>query len=818
MLKNYFKIAWRNLLRNKTATAINVIGLTVGLAVCMLIVIYLVHEHSYDLHFKNHEQIYQVGTVIKRSGDENKMPTTPHLLGSMLQEEFPEISSNTKLLGLFTEDKTLLRYKPANSAPLTFYEPKGYITDSAFFKVFSYEFVEGTAATALEQPRSVVLSDEIAGKFFGKEPALNKRITVASNLTGGDVEFIVTGVFKTTGKPSHIDARFFLAYKGSAIEEYVLSQGKNLVNNNMFFTYLQLKPGTDATLLEKKFPAFLEKHAGNDLKAAGLHKVQFLTKLKDLHLHSGMDNTVTPSGNLTYLYILGSVALFVLLIACINFMNLATARSSKRSAEVGVRKVLGAEKSSLIRQFLGESVLMALISFLISLLILKLTIPVFSVIAGKELTFSFVENGMLILIFFLLAVVTGVLAGSYPAFYLSSFKPVKVLKGRIANTLAAATLRKALVVVQFIVSVSLILATVVINRQMNFLRSKDLGFAKEHQLVIPLRSETAKRAYSFLKTEISKNSDVLSVGASVYYPGIFNPEDNNLYKEGQDASQAKHTRINRVDYDFLKTLNIQTIAGRSFSSQFAADTNRSIILNEKAVKEMGFASAESTIGQKVFFNFRNQVLDFTVTGVVKDFHYEDLQQPITPYAFLLNTGSGYNYLIVHGNGHAMSKVISSVEKSWKTAVTDEPFEYSFLDADFQKNYKAQEQLSSLVWYFTCIAIIISCLGLFALAAFSAEQRIKEIGVRKVLGAGTASIVSLLSKDFLKPVLIASVIASPLAWYVMNGWLQKFAYRVNIGWQVFAVTLFAAMAIAVITVSFQAVKAALANPVKSLRSE
>lgn len=818
MLKNYFKIAFRNLKKNKTAASINIFGLTVGLSVCMLIVIYLIHEHSYDRHFKEHEQVFLLGTVMKHAGDESKSPATPYYIGSIMQEEFPEIAVQTKLLSLFTEDKTLMRYKPAAGAPQTFYEPKGYFADSSFFKIFSYEFTEGTAATALLLPGSIVLSEEIAKKIFGNESAINKRITIASNLTGGDAEFNVTGVYKTSVKPSHIDARFFLSFKGSAMDEYVQSQGKNLVNNNMFFTYLKIKPGTNADLLTAKFPAFLEKHTGNELRAAGLTKVQFLTRLDDLHLKSGMEATVTPSGNLSYLYILGSVALFVLLIACINFMNLSTSRSSKRAAEVGVRKVLGAEKSSLIKQFLGESVLTAIISFVLAVVLVKVAIPSFSEIAGKQLVFSFTQDTVLIFIFFLLALATGVLAGSYPAFYLSSFKPVKVLKGKITNTLAVAALRKGLVVFQFIVSVALILSTVVINRQMHYMRSKDLGFAKEHQIVIPLQSAASKNAYTALKNEISKNSDVTAVGASVYYPGIFNPEDNNLYREGQDASQAKRTRINRVDYDFLKTLNIQVVAGRSFSPRFAADTLSSIVLNEKAVKEMGFASAEESIGQKVLFNFRDSVLSFSIVGVVKDFHFEDLQQPITPFAFLMNTENNYNYIIVHANGKSMANTLSAIEKNWKAVVPGESFEYSFMDADFQKNYKAQEQLSSLVWYFTCIAIIISCLGLFALAAFSAEQRIKEIGVRKVLGASAASIVSLLSADFLRLVMIASVIASPLAWYVMNKWLQGFAYRISIGWQVFVVTFLAAVAIAIITVSFQALKAAFMNPVKSLRAE
>lgn len=818
MIKNYFKIAWRNLLKNKTATAINVFGLTVGLAACMLIVIYIVHENSYDRHFKNNEQIHLVGTTFIREGKETNNAGTPYVIGETMQLEFPEVQANTKLLSIFTEDKTLMRYTPEKGAPQIFYEPHGYIADSTFFNMFSYEFAEGNPVVALNNPKSIVLSEEIAKKIFGNQSALNKNITVASNLTGGDVVFTVTGVFKESSKPSHIDARFFLSFKGGAMEEYVKRQGANFVNNNMFITYVSLKPGADVNQLQAKFPAFMKKYADADLKAAGFGKKQFMVELKDIHLKSGIEQTATASGNLTYLYILISIAVFILLIACINFMNLATARSSKRSAEVGVRKVLGAEKSALIKQFLGESLLMTVIAFLLSVTLTKLLVPVFADISGKPLSFSFTSDVLLIAAFFLLAIITGLIAGSYPAFYLSSFKPIKVLKGKISNTLAAVALRKGLVVFQFVVSVALIIATVVIEKQMKYLRNQDLGFDKQQQIIIPLRSETAKNAYPALKNEISRSKDVESIGASVYYPGIFNAEDNNFYRQGQDPSLAKRTRTNRIDDNFLQTLNIKLKAGRLFSSKFTADTGRNIIINEKAVSEIGFASAEKSIGEKLLFQFRGETLDYTIVGVVKDFHFEDLQQPITPFAFTLNESPNYNYLIVHGNGNNMKETIAAVEKSWKGAVVNEPFEYSFLDADFQKNYEAQERLSSIVTYFTIIAIIICCLGLFALAAFSAEQRIKEIGIRKVLGASTAGIVTLLSKDFLKLVIIATLIASPIAWYAMDKWLQNFAYRTNISWVVFAITIIAAVSIALITISFQAIKAAIENPIRSLRTE
>ncbi len=811
MLRNYIKIAWRNVMKNKAFSFINIAGLSVGMACCMLILLYIQNETTYDKHHERAEDIYRLGTTFVTTEQTRNMPTTPAPMAFALKADFPEVEQVTRVFVPFSEDKAIFKLLQNNKTIQSFYETKGYFADSTFFDVFSYHFLEGNPHTALNEPNSVVISDEIARKMFGAAPALNRLVRISSS--NGNIDFKITGVFKPENL-SHIEGRYFMSLSSGDMGEYIRTV-KNFAFNNMFYTYLRLVPDATPQALEKKLPAFVDKYAGNDLKTAGFQKKQFLEAVPDLHLYSEDNGNMGSKGSIQYVYLLTSIAIFTLLIACINFMNLATARSGKRAAEVGIRKVVGAEKSMLIGQFLGESLLLSLLALCIAVAMIYAFLPVFNALAHTSIQLFTPDHLVSLVWFVLLAAFTGIVAGSYPAFYLSSFQPVRVLKGKFINSLAAINLRRVLVVFQFAISIVLILASLVVWQQMHYLNSQSLGFNQQQQIIIPLRTEAAKKNYQAFKAEIQRNTQITSAAGASSYPGIFLARDQNFYTDGKTNAESLNLKMNDVDYDFIETLGFELKSGRAFSRDFPSDTSR-IIINEKAASGFGF-SPEQAIGKRLHFEWNGTVYDLEVAGVVKDFHFEGLQKNIGRFGFLLDQGV-HNYMVVKANTASMEATTAFLDSKWKALNPEEPFEYSFLDQEFEHNYDTEQRMGLIVGYFTCIAILISCLGLYGLAAFTAEQKTKEIGIRKVMGASIPNLVRLLSGDFLKLVLISFVIAAPLAWYAMHTWLQNFAYRISLQWWVFAVAGFAALLIAFLTVSYQAIKAALANPVKSLRSE
>ena len=818
MLKNYFKIALRNLLKNKVFSLVNILGLSIGMACCMTILLWVKQELSYDRHHVDSENIFRVGTIFIGQGEETRLSGTPAPFGPALRSEYPEIQAMARLVAPFNnEDKSLIQQMDEKSAQESFYETGGYYVDSSFFEIFTYDFIAGDPKTALNQPNTAVLSEEVAQKIFGTSDPIGKIFRTKSSM--GDLDYQVTGVFKNPKQASHINARFFMSIYTGGLGEFITNV-TDMAGNNFIQTYLRLKPGTSAAVLESKFPQFVEKYMSKDLKAAGFEKKQYLTSVPDIHLRSDSDSfTLSQPGNINYVYILASIALLTLIIACINFMNLSTARSGTRATEVGIRKVMGAEKQNLIRQFIGESILLSLLSFLFAVVIVELFLPTFNSLTNKEL--SLLVKPQELLWFLGIALLTGLLAGSYPALYLSSFNPTKVLKGKLVNSLSAVALRRGLVIFQFIISICLITSSLFISQQMRFLQTQSLGFQKEQQLVIPLRSLDSKRNFPALKNELLQNPQIRATTAATTYPGIFPANDISLYKQGQTVDNGKIVRINYVDEDFQETLGMEIIAGRFFSKDFPADTARRLVVNEATLRAVGFESPETAVDQPVFFDWQGEQLRFEIVGVVKDFHFESLHKEIMPYALQLfnyEITPPPSYLVARMGTNKISETLASIEQTWKSLHPSQPFEYSFLDEDFQRNYEAEGRIHSIIRYFTIIAIFISCLGLFGLAAFTAERRTKEIGIRKVLGASVGSIVTLLSKEFLLLVGIAFLIATPVAWYAANRWLEGFAYRIPVQWWVFAIAGVLALAIALFTISFQAIRAAVANPVNSLKTE
>ncbi len=814
MFKNYLKIAARNLIRHRAFTIINILGLSLGLACCILLSFYIMHQLSYDKHHAYGDRLYLVAAH-SNMGTSEYMSTLSAPYAPTLKADFGEVEQSARLFVNFMDEKALLQVHEDGKTVKSFFQDKGYQIDSTFFELFTYQFVEGDARYAMRGPDAMVISAELAHKLFGNSPALNRTVQVSGS-AGNPQLFQVTGVYKSE-EPSHIDAQYFIPLSAGWMGDFLRQAALDMANNNMFHTYIKLAPGTDLAQLEAKLPAFIERHAGEALKSTGRQRSLILSNVADIHLDSRFKAVVTPTSSMTYLYILGSIALFTLVIACVNFMNLSTALSVKRAAEVGMRKVLGAERGALMGQFLVESVVLALLSLFASLWIVSMLLPLFNYISGHSFSFMELLTPTTALFFLALALATGLLSGIYPALFLSGYKPALVLKGKFSNSLSGVALRKGLVVFQFFIALCLMVSTFIIEEQMQYLKNKPLGFIKDQQIIVPLRSEAAKNSYSTYRNELVNDRLITAAAGADVYPGIMNATDVLLHKDGETMEQAKIVYRTSVDFEYLKTMGFELAQGRMFSREFPADTNMRVVVNEALLEKFEMDPA-TAIGQGLAFTWQGQEYRFEIVGVVKNFHFMSLHQPIEPYMFQLKNQPRFNYLVARVDMEQVDHVLASMEQKWKAVGPDEPFEFTFLNEDFQKNYKAEQQMAMIVRAFTGTAILISCLGLFGLAAFSVQQRTKEIGVRKVLGASVTSIVTLVSKDFIKLVGIAMVLAFPLAWYAMNRWLDDFAYRITVPWWVFIVSAVLAVLIAFLTVSSQAIKAAFMNPVNSLRNE
>jgi putative ABC transport system permease protein len=806
MFRNYFKIALRNLVRYKGFSFINILGLAIGITGCLLIGLFVWDELQYDKFVKDGDKIYRIYQQSVTDAGTNALANTPPVFAPYMQQQFPEVEGTTRMV---LWNGKMLMERGANRA----YEEKGLIADSTFFSMFPLKFLKGDAKTALEDPLSVVITEEVAKRYFGSEDPIGKVLKLDKT------DFAVKGVLASIPEHFHLSFNYILPMSAAGVPaDRMESWGWN-----QFFTYVKLKEGAHVAALQNKLQEAVKKQA----IASGetdQPSLPYFQTLQDIHLSSAnfeYDNA--KRGNATYVKGLTIIAIFVLLIACFNFINLATARSFRRAKEIGVRKVIGADRKQLIFQFTGETILISFIAIIIAVVATLLILPALNNFTGKAISFNPVTNPLLGLLIIGVALLIGILSGIYPALIMSGFQPIKVLKGLKptgGSTSSSATLRQGLVIVQFALSALLIVCTVIVYRQMNFLHQKDLGFNKEQILYFDVRSGVAEKVEVF-KNELKRSGGVVSVTGGYGLPGDQLATDG-IIVPGKDEGKEQSAIQLLVDHDYIKTMGAQVIAGRDFSRDFATDVDEAFIINETAVKELGFGTPQAALGKPLHWNkwepdSLNPIKKGKVIGIVKDFHVKSLHEKLSTTIMHIYPEVLVK-IAVKVKTTELPATISFIKTTWNKFSPDYPLDYKFLDENFAAMYGSEDKLSTLLWIFTVMAIFVGCMGLFGLAAFSAEQRVKEIGIRKVLGASVLNIVAMLSKTFLKPVAIASLIAFPIAWWAMNSWLQDFEYRITISWWVFVIAGIAALLIALITVSFQSIKAATANPVKNLRSE
>ena len=820
MIKNYFKTAWRNMLRNKTSSFINISGLSIGIACALLIVIFINNELNYDRFHKDADRTFQVVLNGNMNGQEFWAGNTPPPVGAALASNIPEIETYTRF---YKPRDIVIRYEEK-----FFTEKDVLAVDSNFLQVFDFKIIEGEVATALMKPGSVVMTEDMAKKYFGNEKAVGKTVSMNQDKK----PFTVTAVIENIPSQSSIQFDFLAPVADfPVVKRFSWSWVWQQMN-----CYVKLKKNVpidkeSIRAIEAKFPAVVRVQAANGFRRIGKPFDEFiksggkwdfhLMPLTDIHLRSGTIGMrwLSHISNIKYIYIFGSIALFIILLACVNFMNLSTAKASNRAKEVGIRKVTGSTKTQLVKQFLSEALLYSIISSAIAFALVILLLKGFSIVIDEPISFDSAFTPGIWLSLIGLTLLVGLLAGSYPAFYLTSFKPVLVLKGKniLAGSKKNLLIRNGLVVFQFTISTIMIVGTLVVLKQLKFFRNTDLGFDKENVLIISSSNRLGQSEESF-RQSITQTPGILSASITTSIPSgsafgdSYVPEPEGVEETVKEINLSSFM----VDESFIPTLDIKVLSGRNFSKEFS--DSASVIVNQEALRQIGW---KNPVGKWLDYPGGNNVR-FKVIGVVKNFNIESLQAAITPFV-LFNTSSqtydmGFSNIVAKIKSRDLPQVIDQLQGKWKSFVSAEPFDYKFLDTEFDAQYRSEQRLGSIFSIFASLSIFIACLGLFGLSAFMAERRKKEIGVRKVLGASVQSVVALLSKDFLKLTIIAAVIAFPVAWYFMNRWLEDFAYRINIGWTIFLVAGLSTLLVTSITISFQAISAAIANPVKSLRTE
>ena len=804
MIRNYFKVAIRNLDRQKISTGVNVLGLAIGLTTCLLIMLYVQDELSYDRHNEKAARIFRVNVDAIFGGTEQRLTQVGDALGPVLKKDYPQVEEYVRFF-----DVNASKFVRKGNEYID--ERRSVYADPAIFDVFTLPAIYGDTKTALNAPASVVITESTARKYFGTVTALGKTLEVNKAV------YNVTAIIRDIPSNAHFHFDFIFSMKA------VKYDWGNFLTSN-FQTYIVLKDAFSAQDFSRNFTDIIEKYIfpqakqHMQMKSAadfnrGGNKFSFtLTPLTDIHLRSDRQDELEANGNIQIVYAFSAIGLFVLLIACVNFMNLSTARSTKRAREVGIRKTMGTSRNALITQFLVESIVTASLSLLLALVLAAVSMPLFNELSGKMLSIKFLFSPAILPYLLLTPVIVGCLAGSYPALFLSGFQPVAVLKAGTGG-LKKGGFRNALVVFQFAVSMVLIIGTSIIHRQLNFIRTKNLGFNKEQILIINGTHALGPNITAF-KDEILVLPGVTTGTLSGFLPVSSSERGGRTFSKAPVSSPDNmfDTQTWTVDYDYIETMGMKMVQGRNFSKDFGSD-NRAVVINESMAKLLGYANP---VGQKIYPVSNGTATPVEIIGMVKDFNYESLRKNIAPLLFSL--GNSTRFASFRVNTVDLPDLLKQVNSSWKKFPTGAQFSYQFMDEAFDKMYRAEQRVGQISMIFAGLAIFIACLGLFGLAAYMAEQRTKEIGIRKVLGATAFGIVSLLSREFLKLVLVAILIASPLAWYIVNRWLVEFAYKISIEWWVFVLTGLASIGIALLTVSYQSIKAALTDPVKSLRSE
>jgi putative ABC transport system permease protein len=796
MLYNYLTIGLRNLLRYKVFSFINIIGLAIGLACSTVIVFFVNRELSFDRFHHQPEQVYRVvADFINDDGTLIPGATTPPALAPVLDKDLPEVAYATRL---YPEPGNMILVEYGNKR---FYEADVMRVDSSFFNVFNFPFQQGNAASALSEPNAVVLTQTIAKKYFGDLDPIGKILKMG--VVDGEKTFTVTGVLKDVPENSHFTFNFLIPLKFEP--GFVRDDLSTIWFWYNYYTYLRLKPGTDAAAITAKLQPLVNKYVPKH------NKNQFyIQSLTDIHLHSALKSELSANGDATYVGVLIMIGLLVIVLAGINYINLITAQAAKRAKEIGIRKVAGAVRSSLTLQFLMESLLTALLAFAVAILAVIALLPVIRELVGSRLLLFSAQSIPVWLLLMGIVLVIGLLAGLYPAFYLSSLQPAGVLKGKFATSGKGILLRKGLVVFQFVISICLLAGAFIISRQLTYMQHKKLGFDQENILVIP--NAAGLKNHQALVNAWKQKPEVINIGKAT---GMFGGDNWTLVVRPKNQKDGLFLNFLVVDYNFLPVMNVSFKEGRNFSRAFGTD-NKAIVLNQAAVRQLGLK--EPVLGQQIEWNVGGDKDNFYhIIGVVEDFHFTNFREAIKPYGFVANIENP-GTLFVKFRSKDLTHTLAELQEIWERFVPERPFVYSFQDEQMAGLHQEEARFGLLISTLTAMAIVIACLGLLGLAIFTVEQRSKEIAVRKILGAHTVSIVALLSRDFVVPIAVAFVMATPVAWYAMDKWLQNFAYRIDIAWWMFLLAGLLAAGIALLTVSFQAIKAAMVNPVKSLRNE